>query len=117
MACQSVLEKKNGSYTSCQSATSLQNSCSPIVSSNLNRHQSICLQIGVAQCDSEINASNSVGPQLSSGTTCEGQSPLDFSPIGGSDIDINRSELPHQSQMQFKNTCQLPHSVYNDHGR
>ena len=98
----------------------MQNSCSPIVSSNQNRQQSICLQMKVAQGDSEVKVSKSVGPQLSSATTFEGQSQLDYSPIGRSVIDINRSELPLsqlQAQTQFRDTCQHPHSVYNDHSR
>ena len=120
MACQSVLEKKNGPYTTCQSTNSMQNSCSPIVSANPNRQQAICSQIKVAEGNSEVKVSNSAGPQLSSATTCEGRSQLDYAPIGGSVIDSNSSELPLsrlQSQPQFRATCQHPHSVYNDHSR
>ena len=120
MACQSVLEKKNGPYTTCQSTNSMQNSCSPIVSANPNRQQAICSQIKVAAGNSEVKVSNSAGPQLSSATTCEGRSQLDYAPIGGSVIDSNSSELPLsrlQSQPQFRDTCQHPHSVYNDHSR
>ena len=94
MACQSVLEKKNGPYTTCQSTNSMQNSCSPIVSANPNRQQAICSQIKVAKGNSEVKVRNSVGPQLSSATTCEGRSQLDYAPIGGSVIDSNSSELP-----------------------
>ena len=120
MACQSVLEKKNGPYTTCQSTNSMQNSCSPIVSANPNRQQAICSQIKVAEGNSEVKVSNSAGPQLSSATTCEGRSQLDYAPIDGSVIDSNSSELPLsrlQSQPQFRDTCQHPHSVYNDHSR
>ena len=120
MACQSVLEKKNGPYTTYQSTNSMQNSCSPIVSANPNRQQAICSQIKVAEGNSEVKVSNSAGPQLSSATTCEGRSQLDYAPIGGSVIDSNSSELPLsrlQSQPQFRDTCQHPHSVYNDHRR
>ena len=120
MACQSVLEKKNGPYTTCQSTNSMQNSCSPIVSANPNRQQAICSQIKVAEGNSEVKVSNSAGPPLSSATTCAGRSQLDYVPIGGSVIDSNSSELPLsrlQSQPQFRDTCQHPHSVYNDHSR
>ena len=98
----------------------MQNSCSPIVSANPNRQQAICSQIKVAEGNSEVKVSNSAGPQLSSATTCEGRSQLDYAPIGGSVIDSNSSELPLsrlQSQPQFRDTCQHPHSVYNDHSR
>ena len=120
MACQSVLEKKNGPYTTCQSTNSMQNSCSPIVSANPNRQQAICSQIKVAEGNSEVKVSNSAGPPLSSATTCAGRSQLDYVPIGGSVIDSNSSELPLsrlQSQPQLRDTCQHPHSVYNDHSR
>ena len=98
----------------------MQNSCSPIVSANPDRQQAICSQIKVAEGNSEVKVSNSAGPQLSSATTCEGRSQLDYAPIGGSVIDSNSSELPLsrlQSQPQFRDTCQYPHSVYNDHSR
>ena len=120
MACQSVLEKKNGPYMTCQSTNSMQNSCSPIVSANPNRQQAICSQIKVAEGNSEVKVSNSAGPPLSSATTCAGRSQLDYVPIGGSVIDSNSSELPLsrlQSQPQLRDTCQHPHSVYNDHSR
>ena len=104
----------------CQSTNSMQNSCSPIVSANQNRQQAICSQIKVAEGNSEVKVSNSAGPPLSSATTCAGRSQLDYVPIGGSVIDSNSSELPLsrlQSQPQLRDTCQHPHSVYNDHSR